>query len=72
MAAAIRSGEWDTYYERQYADRLAGGVAAERGEESAVPLSVDAAPARTPVGAGTAVVEAATEAQAHEPRPELG
>ncbi len=33
---AIRSGEWDTYYERQYADRLAGGVAAERGKESAV------------------------------------
>jgi dTDP-glucose 4,6-dehydratase len=69
---AIRSGEWHAYYEQQYAARLAGGAAAERGEESAAPLSVDAAPARPPVGAGTAVVEAATEAQAHEPRPELG
>ncbi len=32
---AIRSGEWDAYYERQYASRLAGGTAAERATDPA-------------------------------------
>ncbi len=56
---AIRSGEWDAYYARQYGARLASGQAA----------AVGFGPAS---GAGPAVGQAAAAEQASEPVPELG
>jgi hypothetical protein len=58
---AIRSGDWDAYYARQYGARLAGGVAA--------------AEAPTASRAGTSVATAPDPAaldHADEPPPELG
>ena len=62
---AIRSGEWDAYYARQYGARLAGGVAASPAAPAAAAGSGVGA---IPVGAETV----AAAAQAHEPGPELG
>jgi dTDP-glucose 4,6-dehydratase len=33
---AVKSGEWDAWYRRQYADRLAGSSAAEPSDAGAV------------------------------------
>jgi dTDP-glucose 4,6-dehydratase len=71
---AIRSGEWDAYYARQYAARLAGGIGvadvgadAVAGHSSAGLAMADAAAADY-----ASAAEAAAAAQSDEPGPELG
>ena len=53
---AARSGEWDAYYERQYAGRLANAEAVARVATGAGaepdPAPVDVAPGSAPAGAG--------------------
>jgi hypothetical protein len=51
---AARSGDWDAYYDRQYAGRLANADAAAGAQPVAEPVAVpvDVAPGSAPADAG--------------------
>jgi dTDP-glucose 4,6-dehydratase len=76
---AIRSGEWESYYSRQYAARLAGGQAVSlvhpvdaTAVVTAAHTSAGLAMAEATAAEEAMLDEAAADAQAHEPPPELG